>query len=235
MRSSSTTELIEQLLPKLQARISREESEANLRRFLRERLKPLGHNGKELISEALKSSANCKSSEVARRLRLVLEGYQNVYFPVIRKRVLAPGMELLDSDSRRDLTLRLNQSRGKQYETGLGLWVVGEGIRRLYPRLATQPEIDKRVFKIILPDGRQVKRRADIFILELSAIIEVKSGRIFLSGEVRAQIEKDKHLLKRRQVRHVDWILFGGASAAVLDCLDSANIGFLDLSFGVPT
>jgi hypothetical protein len=125
----------------------------------------------------------------------------------------------------------LNQRRGRQYKTSLGSWVVGECIRRLYPTLAIQLEIDRRVFKIALPDGRQVKRRADIFILELATIIEVKSGRICLSAAVSAQIERDRLLLNRRQVRHVEWILFGGASVSVLDRLDHANIGFLDLSF----
>lgn len=231
MRNSSTTRLIEPLLAEIQARISREESDANLRRFLRERLRPLGHGGKQLICDALDSGATCKTGEGARSLRSVLTNYQSIYFPVLQKRSLAPGMELLDRACRGDLTLRLNQSRGKQYESGLGSWVVREGIRRLYPKLAIQPVIDKRVFTIALPDGRQVKRRADIFILELSAIIEVKSGRICLSAEVRAQIERDRLLLKRRKVRHVDWILFGGGSVSVLDRLDHANIGFLDLRF----
>jgi hypothetical protein len=190
----------------------------------------LGNGGKQLIIEALNAGVNCKGGDGACTLRSVLKNYQSIYFPVLQKRVLAPGMELLDRASRRDLILRLNQSRGKQYETGLGSWVVREGIRRLYPTLATQPEIDKRVFQISLPDGRQLRRRVDIFIFELSAIVEVKSGRICLSAEVRAQIEKDRLLLKRRKVRHVDWILFGGASVSVLDRLDHANIGFLDLS-----
>jgi hypothetical protein len=59
----------------------------------------------------------------------------------------------------------------------------------------------------------------------------VKSGRICLNARSRSQIDKDSLLLRKQVVKQVDWILFDGASSSVLDRLDRANIGFLDISY----
>jgi hypothetical protein len=208
-----------------------EQREELLRKYLRQHLKSFKINGRAVISRILEMISEMPRGERADFIRSCLINYQKIYCRFVPKEPLAPGLDLLEISIRKELTLALNRSRGKGYEEGLGNWVVRNALSRNYPNQVFDCEIDRHVFQIEDAQGQIVTRRADIFIRDLLIIVEIKSGRICLDKHIRSQIEKDKYLLARNIVKDVYWILFRGASASVLDHLDSANIAFLDFSY----
>lgn len=220
--------LIKQLLSK---RFIGEQREAPVRKFLRQRLKHFKRNGKNIVARVLAMISEIPPDETSNFISSCLKHYQNIYYRSLTKEPLAPGLELLETDIRKELTLVLNRSRGKGYEVGLGNWVVQDALRKNYPDQTFDCEIDRRVFQIEDTQGQVIARRADIFVPDLMVIVEIKSGRMCLNKHIRSQIAKDKYLLQRNIVKEVYWILFGGASASVLDHLDAANINFLDFSY----
>jgi hypothetical protein len=130
------------------------------------------------------------------------------------------------------LSLHLNASRGKLYERVFGEHLIRSHLNETYPGQSFTIEVDTRVFPVQFQDGRVLKRRADIYVPELGATVEIKSGRVSFDKHTRAEIEKDGVLLSNGTIQSCTWFLYYGATRRVLRELERQGIDYFDFEFG---
>jgi hypothetical protein len=87
------------------------------------------------------------------------------------------------------------------------------------------------------PMGR---RRMDLYFCESQFAIEIKSGFVRSTRDVREQVEKDSWLIQQQpdQVAEVLWIFLRGATGSAREFLDSRRIAWMNLdlnAMGTPT
>jgi len=141
------------------------------------------------------------------------------------------GKVKLDTASLSEVVLTQNRARGKTFEN-MGSALVEYYLRNIENYSGPiNISADKTLFDSFDSNGRQSKRRYDLYLLDFNIGVEIKSGRISYHGSIKDQICKDQYLLKKKLVSDVWWFLYYGASQRVITELLKRKINFIDLGF----
>jgi hypothetical protein len=128
------------------------------------------------------------------------------------------------------VVLHDNRTTGRMYEKSLAA-IVMKRVLELSQDMPTLDMIHDREVRHVEHHGATATRRLDLYFPQLNFAVEVKSGRVHLSRDVRRQIDIDNQLVREGQLTGCLWFLVYGASPAVLDHLDASQIELWDIGW----
>jgi hypothetical protein len=128
----------------------------------------------------------------------------------------------------RDMRNLQNRTRGPLFEllAEVSIQQTFRDGRNLKSSVGLELAPEKHV-RFETPDGLRV---ADLYYRADRSVVEVKSGYIYASRDIKAQVKKDRWLLANHdEVDEVVWVLFRGGSAPLLAHLGEAGIRWIDM------